>query len=217
MQLFHKKIFYIPLILIIVTLVLLLSYNPSQKNMMIDLSFVTILEDIAPSEFPNNTCNIIDYGAINNQSTEAGMIIQQNTQAFKKAITDCIDKGGGTVLIPDGIWKTGSIHLGSNIKLHLEENAHIIFSDNPTDYLPVVKTRYIGLEVYNYSPMIYAANCNNIAITGNGTINGSGQSKDWQEFLKHEKETTKKLYKMTLHNIPIEERNFGSKNIGLRP
>src|SRR5699024_12706158 len=78
-----------------------------------------------------------------------------------------------------GEYLTGAIHLESNIDLHLEENAVIKFSQDPNDYLPTVKTRFEGTELYNYSPMIYAYDKSNIAITGKGTIDGQADNEHW--------------------------------------
>jgi polygalacturonase len=74
------------------------------------------------------------------------------------------------VVVPAGQWLTGAIHLKSNVNLHMLEGAEIHFSDDPADYLPVVFTRWAGFEVINYSPLIYAHGCENIAITGPGRL-----------------------------------------------
>ena len=102
--------------------------------------------------FPDRTINIRDYGAVADGAT-------LNTRAFAKAIAACAKAGGGRVLVPAGIWLSGPIHLKSNIELHIEKGAELHFSDRFSDYLPVVFTRWEGLECYNYSPLIYAKNC----------------------------------------------------------
>lgn len=89
-----------------------------------------------------------------------------------QAAVDACD--AGVVIIPKGTWNTGKIHLKSNIELQLEEGAVLSFSDVFENYLPVVLTRWEGVECYNYSPLIYAKDCENIAITGAGTIEGNG-------------------------------------------
>ena len=68
-----------------------------------------------------------------------------------KAIVACNKAGGGRVVIPEGEWLTGPIHFQSNVNLHLEENAILRFTDNPSDYLPAVMTSWEGMECYNYS------------------------------------------------------------------
>ena len=103
----------------------------------------------------------MDYGAV-----KGGEIV--NTEAIAKAIVACNKAGGGRVVIPEGEWLTGPIHFQSNVNLHLEENAILRFTDNPSDYLPAVMTSWEGMECYNYSPLLYAMDCENIAITGKG-------------------------------------------------
>jgi polygalacturonase len=78
--------------------------------------------------------------------------------------------------VPSGTFLTGPIHLASNIELHLESGSTILFSQTFADYLPVVLTRWEGLDVNNFSPFIYALNATNVAITGTGTINGQGSA-----------------------------------------
>ena len=70
--------------------------------------------------------------------------------AIQAAVDACADIGGGMVVVPRGEWQSGAIHLKSNINLHLDEGACVTFSDNPADYLPVVFTRWEGVECYNY-------------------------------------------------------------------
>ncbi len=107
--------------------------------------------------FQDMLFNIINHGAKGDSNS-------LNTEAFKKAIEACNSAGGGKVIVPAGKWLTGSIHLKSNVNLHFEEGAEIYFSTNPKDYLPVVFTRWTGFELYNYSPLIYAKDCENIAV-----------------------------------------------------
>jgi len=207
-----RKKFLIPVFIIFSGLIILyLSFHcASKKKIFIDTSFVAKVKGIASPTFRDNTCNIVDYGAEENS-------MPKNTLAFKKAIADCASMGGGVVLVPSGTWITGAIHLKDNINLHITKESTILFSGNPTDYLPVVKTRFIGLELYNYSPMIYAKDCQNIAITGKGTIDGNGQSDKWKPFIKNQKKAIKKLYAMTLTNTPVSERIFGTAADSLRP
>lgn len=159
-------------------------------------------------KIPDKNCNIKDFGAVADETT-------LNTQAFKNAISECANAGGGHVIVPDGNWLTGAIHLKSNIDLHLEKNAVILFSKNPEDYLPAVFTRFEGIELMNYSPFIYADNCENISISGDGVLNGQG--KNWLEWKDIQKGDAQRLYKMAEQEIPVEERNFTGKGNALRP
>lgn len=158
--------------------------------------------------FAKRTINICDYGAIGDAKTV-------NTRAFHKAITACAKKGGGRVLVPEGIWLTGPIHLKSNIDLHISKDAELRFSDKFNDYLPVVFTRWEGLECYNYSPLIYAKDCENIAITGAGTLNGQGQR--WWKWKKTQKHGAVRLYKMACDGVAVKKRIFGTSKDALRP
>jgi len=126
-----------------------------------------ILERIVPPTFPKHTVSIMDFGAIAGAKTNCG-------KSFAAAIRACFEAGGGRVVVPAGKFLTGPIHLRSNVELHLSEGAEVIFSDRIEDYLPVVFVRVGGIELYNYSPLVYARGCTNIAITGKGRLNGAG-------------------------------------------
>ena len=76
--------------------------------------------------------------------------------AFRRAIDQCAKAGGGKVVVPPGTYLTGAIHLKSNVNLEVSKGATIKFSQNPKDYLPVVFSRWEGVELFNYSPFIYA-------------------------------------------------------------
>jgi len=158
--------------------------------------------------FPDRTVDIRDYGAVSDGKT-------LNTQAIAKAIESCAKSGGGRVLVPAGIWLTGAVHLKSNIELYLDRDAVLRFSTNPKDYLPVVFTRWAGFECYNYSPLIYARDCENIAVTGQGNLDGQG--KPWWDWFKEQKRMSVELLEMGRTNVPVEERVFGSPDKPLRP
>ena len=116
---------------------------------------------------------------------------QYGKNAINQAINVCSQNGGGDILIPKGRWKSGAIHLKSNIHIHLEDGAEIEFSDKFEDYLPVVFTRWEGMECYNYSPLIYADGGENISVTGNGKLIGNGQA--WWHWKKLQQEAALEL------------------------
>ncbi|HKK81561.1 MAG TPA: glycoside hydrolase family 28 protein [Prolixibacteraceae bacterium] len=133
------------------------------------------MPDLKRPEFPDNVFNIKDFGAKERDGDKV-----KCTGAIHRAIDTAEKAGGGKVLIPSGDWLTGPIHLKSNINLHLEDGAMVYFSEDKEDYLPVVRYRHEGVEAYNYSPLIYANELENIAITGKGVFDG--QAKHWLEF-----------------------------------
>jgi hypothetical protein len=157
--------------------------------------------------FPDRTFDIRDYGA-----EEGGSV--KSTDAFAAAVEACGASGGGRVLVPAGTWLTGPIHLESNVELHLVRDSVIKFSDDFDDYLPPVFTRHEGIECYNYSPLIYANGCSNIAITGSGFLDGQGRA--WWPWRKAQKEATRTLYRAAVEK-PVDERVFGSEDVPLRP
>ena len=111
--------------------------------------------------FKDVVCSIVETGAKPEKMV---------TKAIQKAIDKVSRDGGGKVVIPAGIWKTGRIELKSNVNLHLEEGAELHFSGNINDYLPVVLTRFEGVEVYSLGALVYANNQENIALTGHGKL-----------------------------------------------
>ncbi len=164
-----------------------------------------ILARIVPPEFPGRSFDITDYGAEEGATSKA-------TEAFARAIEACSEAGGGRVLVPPGRFLTGPVHLRSNIELHLAEGAELIFSDRIEDYLPPVLVRVGGIECYNYSPLIYARDCENVAVTGKGRLNGN--SRTWWEWKGKE---TKEHFRMGAEGVPVEERVFGTVEAAIRP
>jgi len=171
--------------------------------------YFSILSQIQKPQFPNRICSVSDYGAVGDGTTK-------NTEAIARAIADCSQKGGGKVVFPQGKWFTGPIHLQDNIDLVLDNNAEIDFSDDRSDYLPVVFSRFQGMEYYNYSPLIYASGCRNVAITGTGKLVGNGaQWRVWSHSPENPN-ARKELVAMADSGVPVSERIFGEQG-GLRP
>ncbi len=117
--------------------------------------------------FKNNSFSIADFGGVNDGKT-------LNTTAFAKAIEACCKAGGGRVLVPAGTWLTGPVELKSNIELHVEKNAIIQFTTDHTQF-PMIRMNNDNSTPVTASPL-YAYNAKNIAITGEGTIDGAGDS-----------------------------------------
>jgi len=123
---------------------------------------------------PNNVLNLKDFGAVN-----GGYVL--NTKAFEDAINALSKKGGGKLVIPPGIWLTGPIILKSNIELHAETGALIKFSTDKSLY-PIIETSFEGLNTWRCISPIYGKNLENIAFTGNGVWDGSGEA--WRQVKK---------------------------------
>lgn len=122
--------------------------------------------------FAGRTVDITRYGAKRDGVTDC-------TRAFAYAIAACAKRGGGRVLVPRGTFRTGPITLRSGIELHLQRGATVRFDPDPARYLPVVHTRWEGVEVMNYAPLIRAVGAVNVAVTGEGTLDGGGSDSTW--------------------------------------
>ncbi|WP_448700239.1 glycoside hydrolase family 28 protein [Mucilaginibacter sp. AW1-3] len=179
----------------------------------------SIKQSIKAPVFKNATYPITNYGAKGDGRT-------MNTEAFKKAIEACNAAGGGRVIVPAGNFLTGPVYLKSNVELHLQDNAVITFSHDTTDY-PLVLTRWEGSDCINYSPQIYAYKEKNIAVTGNGTLDG-GASNDywwswkgstrfgWNKGMPNQFKARETLHTMTHQGVDPAKRVFGNGHY-LRP
>lgn len=123
---------------------------------------------VQETSFPNKEVQITDFDAVGDGLT-------LNTQAINKAIDSLAAEGGGKVVIPRGVWLTGPVTLKSNINLHLEEGALLIFSADKSLY-PLVETSFEGLNTYRTQSPISGKILENIAITGAGIIDGNGDA-----------------------------------------
>lgn len=162
---------------------------------------------IRQASFPDR-----DFPATNYGLQEGG----DARPAILAAIAACHEAGGGRVLVPAGTWRVdGPINLKSNVNLHLAEGAVLRFSPEPERYLPQVFTRWEGTELYNLSPFFYTADAENVAITGNGKIDGQGE-KYWLPWRDHQVEAQNRLRRMGNDLTPVKERVFTIKD-RLRP
>ncbi|MBO4632526.1 MAG: glycoside hydrolase family 28 protein [Lentisphaeria bacterium] len=125
-----------------------------------------------------------------------------------QAIEDCSQRGGGRIVLPPGSFRcNGPIHLKSHIELHLSEGTFLKFSPEPDLYLPPVPTRWEGVEIINYSPMIYGNGLTDVAITGKGVLAGGSEIRQlWKDLQKETQERTRCLEEQ---HIPPEKRIFG--------
>ena len=180
-----------------------------------------IEQSIKQPEFANRDFNITKYGA----GTKATAAVNQ--KAINKAIAACSKAGGGRVIVPAGTFNTGAITLLSGVNLVVEKNATLLFVFQPELY-PVVRTRWEGLDCWNLSPCIYAYKQKNIAITGEGTIDGGGTNETWWKWcgaprygwkegvISQRNGSRARLLKMAEDGVDKDERRFGPQD-GLRP
>ncbi|MFG2926693.1 glycosyl hydrolase family 28 protein [Streptomyces sp. NPDC048305] len=150
--------------------------------------------------------------------------------AINAAIKDCHDAGGGIVTVPagasrnsDGAYYSGAINLLSNVNLRIDTGAVVKFMRNKTnEYYPVVPTSYEGTDLYNYSPLVYALNQHDIALSGGGTLDGQEDMWNWRPWKKGywgelsvENTSTTASYgqngilnQANFDDVPIEQRIF---------
>lgn len=177
----------------------------------IDVDAPFPMEPIKVCVFPEQDFVITEYGAVADGE-------HNNSDAIAKAISACNEAGGGRVVIPSGNWVTGPIHYKSNVNLHLQEGAVLCFTDNPKDYLPAVMTSWEGMECYNYSPLIYAFDCENIALTGKGKLQPRMDTwKVWFARPKAHMDALAELYHQMSKGVPVEERRVAVGENNFRP
>ena len=145
--------------------------------------------------FPAYSRSITEFGATADGTT-------LNTEAFAQTIEAVSRQGGGTVIVPAGLWLTGPIVLKSNINLHLEENALVLFTADHTQY-PIIKTSFEGLETRRCQSPISANGAENIAITGKGVIDGNGDT--WRP-VKKSKMTSSQWNKLVASGGVLNEK-----------
>ncbi len=123
--------------------------------------------------------------------------------------------------MPPGVFLTGPIHLKSNVNLHVSEGATIRFSRDPAAYLPVVLTRWEGVELMGYSPLVYAYEQHDVAITGKGTLDGQADAEHWWPWKRNghpqsQKPDRDRLFAQAEAGVPVAERVYGAGHY-LRP
>lgn len=185
-----------------------------------ELIYPEILGRIRPPKFPKRTFAITRFGAKAGGSFDC-------REAIDRAVNACSKAGGGRVVVPAGTWLTGAIRLRSNVDLHISKGATLKFSTDPRAYLPVVHTRWEGMELMHLSPLIYAYEETNIAVTGEGTLDGQGKAFFWKWHgnpryggdpnVISQRDARARLYAMMDANVPVEQRVFGSERDYLRP
>lgn len=178
-----------------------------------------ILARIKPPVFPDHDFDVTKFGAVGDNKTDC-------TEAFQKAIAACHAAKGGRTVVPAGEFITGAVRLKSNVNLHISSGATLRFTRDTRKY-PLVFTRWEGIELMNYSPFIYAFEEENIAVTGEGTIDGNagcdhwwpwkGRTQcGWKEGQPNQAADRARLFEMAEKRTPVSERVFGEGHY-LRP
>lgn len=205
------------------TLLLCLLFPLTMSASAWETRYKQIEDSIRVPVFADRTYSITKYGA----SVKASA--RQNQKAINKAIALCSMAGGGRVVVPAGTWKTGAIRLKSHVNLVIEKGATLFFEFDSSLY-PLVETRWEGIDCMNYSPLIYAFEEKDIAITGQGTIDGNASDDTWwlmsgktpksRDVVVREKQQNPggraDLLKMAEEGVSLEKRVFGAGK-GLRP
>ncbi len=179
--------------------------NPDERTAKRD----AVLKSIVPPAPPADSVVITAFGA-------AGDSVTNCKPAFDKALSLSKSKKGLKIIVPPGIYFIqGPIHLASNVCIELQKGARLKFSSNPNDYLPLVLTSWEGTFLYNYSPLIYGYQLENVSITGEGMIDGNAAEtfSKWKEL---QEPAQMKSREMNHENVPFEKRIFGEGSY-LRP
>src|SRR5215471_1359917 len=178
-----------------------------------------ILGRIKPPAFPAKDFVISKYGAKPDGKADC-------TGAFRQAIDEASRAGGGRVIVPAGVYLSGAIHLKSNVNLVVQKDATIKFATD-TKLYPIMLTRFEGLECMNYSALVYALDQTNIAITGEGTLDGQASQEfwwpwkgnargGWKAGTPNQLKAREELVNMAERNVPVAQRIFGEGGC-LRP
>ncbi|MBP5612175.1 MAG: glycoside hydrolase family 28 protein [Bacteroidales bacterium] len=161
--------------------------------------------------FPDRDFPITKYGARPGD-------IAANSAALAKAMAACNAAGGGRVVVPAGEWITGPIHFKSNCNLYLSEDAVIVFEDSLELYYPAVQVSWEGAECMNISPLLYAFECENIAISGPGRLAPKMDFwRTWFDRPESHIQATRQLYAMCSTGVPAIHRHMEEPGVRMRP
>lgn len=194
--------------LFLIITVLIVQQVQSQNTINKDSIIASIENRISLPVIPDYTINVTTLGAKGDGVTDC-------KRAFDKAMKACSKKRGGTIIVPKGVYLlNGPIHFVSNVRLLIKEGAKIKFGSNPKDY-PLVLTSWEGTMLYNYSPMIYGVNVNNVVISGKGSIDGNAKA-SWVKWKPLEQKAKALSREMNHNKVPLKDRIFGEGHY-LRP
>jgi polygalacturonase len=180
----------------------------------------SILARIKAPTFAPRAYPVTRYGAKGDGTTDS-------SAAFERAIAACAASGGGRVVVEGGVFLTGPIHLRSGVNLEVKEGATIRFVADPKAYERFVLTRFEGVEMMGLSPLIYASNARDVAVTGGGTLDGQAGNTvwwhwngspryGWKQGTGNQRAARARLFEMAERNVPVASRRFGVDSY-LRP
>ncbi len=159
---------------------------------------------------PQGECLITDFGA----TAMSGKIY---TESIQSAIDTCFERGGGTVRVPAGTWLTGPLEMKSKIRLFLDRDARLVFSADKELYRKGVSNRFEGIEMIGLTPLLWAQNCQNVEIDGEGVIDGSGDVWQLDESRRgQERALFDSLSQAVEQDVPAYERVFVSGDLVAR-
>lgn len=168
----------------------------------------SILSNISGAKISDNRVNILRYGA-------KGDGVKDCRSAFVKAMKEGRKSGGVHIRVPSGVYfMNGPLHLESNVCIELEEGAVLKFTPDPEKY-PIVNTSWEGTYLHNYSPFIYGYRLHDVAIVGEGTIDGNAMT-TFATWRPRQKTAQMRSREMNHAGVDIAERIFGEGDF-LRP
>ncbi|WP_082462780.1 glycoside hydrolase family 28 protein [Sphingobium sp. Leaf26] len=187
-----------------------------------DAQAKAIADRIQPPRIPRRRFPITAFGAVSDGQTD-------DSAAISRAIAACAEAGGGRIILPRGVTLTGPVRLRSRMELHVPKGARLKFIPQPARYLPPVHTRWEGVELMGYQPLIYAFEEEDIALTGQGVIDGSADDRTWWPWkgpwagryddtpdIERQAADRARLFAMAERGVPVAERIFGEGS-RLRP
>lgn len=181
-----------------------------------------IADSIARPRIPDREFQVKDFGGVADGRKD-------DSAAISRAIAACAHAGGGRIIVSAGVTLTGPIRLRSRMELHVPKGSRLKFIAEPARYLPPVHTRWEGVELMGYHPLIYAFEEEDVALTGGGVIDGSADDRTWwpwkgpwadryRDTPEKERQAADRarLFDMAERGVPVAQRVFGEGS-RLRP